>query len=78
VGVGLFAAGGGLLRLPNRVGHSKAMEMALTGDPLTAEEAASLGLLARLTVPGRPWTPPSSWPSASPATLRWLSPPPRS
>jgi enoyl-CoA hydratase len=52
VGVGLFAAGGGLLRLPNRVGHSKAMEMALTGDPLTAEEAASLGLLARLTVPG--------------------------
>jgi len=41
-GVGLFAAGGGLLRLPNRVGHSKAMEMALTGDPLTAEEAASL------------------------------------
>ena len=48
VGVGLFAAGGGVLRLPSRVGYSKAMEMAITGDPISAEEAAELGLVARL------------------------------
>jgi enoyl-CoA hydratase len=48
-GVGLFAAGGGLLRLPSRVGYGKAMEMAITADPITAEEAADLGLVARLT-----------------------------
>lgn len=48
VGVGLFAAGGGIYRLPPRVGYSKAMEMAITGDPIRAEEAAELGLVARL------------------------------
>jgi len=52
VGVGLFAASGGVLRLPGRVGYSKAMEMAITGDPLTAAEAAELGLVARLAEPG--------------------------
>lgn len=48
-GVGLFAAGGGLLRLPSRVGFGKAMEMAITADPITAEEAFDYGLVARLT-----------------------------
>jgi enoyl-CoA hydratase len=52
VKVGLFAAGGGVLRLPARLGYGKAMEMALTGDPITAEEAAGLGLVARVTEPG--------------------------
>lgn len=52
VKVGLFAAGGGLLRLPSRVGYSKAMEMALTGDPISAEEANTFGLIARLSEPG--------------------------
>ena len=33
VKVGLFAAGGGLVRLPSRVGFGRAMEMAITGDP---------------------------------------------
>jgi enoyl-CoA hydratase len=51
-GVGLFAAAGGLLRLPSRVGYSKAMEMALTADPITAEEAFQYGMVARLTEPG--------------------------
>jgi enoyl-CoA hydratase len=51
-GVGLFAAGGGLLRLPSRVGYGKAMEMAITADPISAEEAADLGLVARLTDKG--------------------------
>jgi enoyl-CoA hydratase len=51
--VGLFAAGGGLLRLPSRVGFGKAMEMALTGDPITAEEAERYGLVARVAEPGQ-------------------------
>lgn len=51
-GVGLFAAGGGLFRLPPRVGYGKAMEMALTADPISAQEAEALGLVARLTEKG--------------------------
>ena len=50
--VGLFAAAGGLLRLPSRVGFGKAMEMAITADPITAEEAFQYGLVARLTEEG--------------------------
>jgi len=52
VGVGLFAAGGGLLRLPSRVGYGKAMEMAITAEPITAEEGYEYGLIARLTERG--------------------------
>ncbi|MEY4371481.1 MAG: hypothetical protein RL219_250, partial [Actinomycetota bacterium] len=52
VNVGLFAAGGGLLRLPSRVGYGRAMEMAITGDPIRAEEAASLGLVSRIAPKG--------------------------
>lgn len=51
-GVGLLAAGGGLLRLPGRVGYSVAMEMALTADPITAQQALAFGLVARLTEKG--------------------------
>ena len=50
--VGLFAAGGGLYRLPSRIGYAKAMEMALTGDSISAEEAYSLGFIVRLSEPG--------------------------
>ena len=52
VGVGLYDPAGGLLRLPRRVGFSKAMEMAITADPITAEEAYNYGLVARLTEKG--------------------------
>ena len=52
VGVGLFAAGAGLFRLPGRVGYGTAMEMAITGDPITAEQAADRGLVSRLAEPG--------------------------
>ena len=51
-GVGLFAAAGGLLRLPSRVGYSKAMEMAITADPITADEAFEYGMVARLVEKG--------------------------
>src|SRR5947208_3158627 len=49
---GLVAAGGAVLRLPRRVGYGMAMELALTGDPITAERAAELGIVNRLAEPG--------------------------
>ena len=52
VKVGLFAAGGALLRLPRRLPYSVAMEMALTGQPITADEAKSYGLVSRVTENG--------------------------
>jgi enoyl-CoA hydratase len=51
VKVGLFAAAGGVFRLPARVGYAKAMEMALTGEPISAEEAMQAGMLSGLTAP---------------------------
>jgi len=50
---GLFAAGGGLFRLPERVPFGVAMELALTGEPIPAEQAHALGLVARLAEPGK-------------------------
>lgn len=52
VKVGLFAAGGAVLRLPGRLPYGVAMEMALTGEPILAEAAHGFGLVARLTEPG--------------------------
>ena len=52
VKVGLFAAAGGVFRLPARVGYTKAMEMAITGEPITAETALEAGMLSELTEQG--------------------------
>lgn len=49
---GLFAGAGGLLRLPRLLPYSAAMEMALTGEPISAETALQHGLLARMSDPG--------------------------
>jgi enoyl-CoA hydratase len=43
---GLLAAGGALLRLPARLPYAVAMEMSLTGDPISAEEAKQYGLVS--------------------------------
>jgi enoyl-CoA hydratase len=48
----LVAAGGALLRLPQRIPYGIAMELALTGDPIDAERAYELGLVNRLAEPG--------------------------
>ena len=48
----LVAAGGALLRLPQRVGHGAAMELVLTGDPIDAERASQIGLVDRLADDG--------------------------
>ncbi len=42
---GLIAAGGGVLRLPRQIPFRKAMEIALTGRKVSADEAAELGLV---------------------------------
>ncbi|HEX5143745.1 MAG TPA: crotonase/enoyl-CoA hydratase family protein [Mycobacterium sp.] len=49
---GLVAGGGGLLRLPQRIPYAIAMELALTGDNLSAERAHELGLVSALAEPG--------------------------
>jgi len=51
INVGLTPGGGGTWLLSRIVGQSKAMEMMLLGDPITAEEALDLGILNRV-VPG--------------------------
>jgi enoyl-CoA hydratase len=48
----LVAAGGALLRLPRSLPYNVAMELALTGNPITAERGAELGLVNRLADPG--------------------------
>ena len=53
VGVGLFAAGGAMMRLPRLVPYGVAMEMALTGDPISADKAAEYGMVARIAEPGK-------------------------
>ncbi len=52
VSVGLFAAGGALLRLPRYLPYGVAMEMALTAQPILAEQAHDYGLVSRLCEPG--------------------------
>ncbi|MFG2000516.1 crotonase/enoyl-CoA hydratase family protein [Spirillospora sp. NPDC048911] len=49
---GLVATAGALLRLPHRVPEQIAMELALTGDMITAERAYEIGLVNRLTDEG--------------------------
>ena len=50
---GLAAAAGGLLRLPRLIPPRIAMELALTGDMMSAERAAQYGLVNILTEPGQ-------------------------
>jgi enoyl-CoA hydratase len=45
---GLIAGAGGLIRLPKRIPKAIALEMALTGDPISATRAAELGIVNRV------------------------------
>lgn len=49
----LVAAAGGLFRLPRAISRNVAMELALTGDPISAERAHALGLVNDLVEPGQ-------------------------
>jgi enoyl-CoA hydratase len=48
----LVAAGGALLRLPRRMPYHVVMELALTGDPLSAERFHEFGVVNRIAEPG--------------------------
>ncbi len=50
---GLMAGSGGLMRLPQRIPHHIAMELALTGEQFSAADAQRWGLVNRLTEPGQ-------------------------
>jgi crotonobetainyl-CoA hydratase len=45
---GIFAGAGGLFRLPAQIPKKVAMEMILTGEPITAQRALELGLVNRV------------------------------
>jgi enoyl-CoA hydratase len=52
----LIAAAGGLFRLPRVLPRNVAMEMAITGDPITAERAHHFGLVNVVCEPGEAMT----------------------
>jgi enoyl-CoA hydratase len=48
----LVAGGGAAILLPRRIPYAVAVELLLTGDPITADRAAALGLINRVTPDG--------------------------
>lgn len=51
--LGIIPGAGGTATLPRRIGHARAMHMVLTGEPIGAEEAHAIGLIARLAEQGQ-------------------------
>lgn len=49
---GLMAVAGGLVRLPNRIPPAIALELGLTGDPVSARRALELGLVNQVVPEG--------------------------
>jgi enoyl-CoA hydratase/carnithine racemase len=50
--VGLIPGAGGTQRLPRLIGRGHALRLMLSGEEISASEAASIGLVDRITAPG--------------------------
>ena len=50
---GLVPGSGGMLRLPRQIPYRIAMQLALTGDDITAERAFQVGLINQISQPGQ-------------------------
>jgi enoyl-CoA hydratase len=50
---GLAAGAGALIRLPRRIPYHLVMELALTGEPISGERGAEIGLVNRAVEPGK-------------------------
>ena len=53
INLGLITGGGASQRLPRIVGTAKAMEMILTGKPMSAQDADKWGLVSQVVEPGQ-------------------------
>ncbi len=70
VKIGLFCSTP-MVALSRAVGRKKAMEMLLTGEPLTAREALAAGLVNQVVPAGELRRKPAPWPKKSPRPVHW-------
>lgn len=69
--LGIIPGAGGCVRLPRLVGLSKAMELVLTGEPITAEQALQYGLVHRVVPDDRLREEAIAWAARIAALPRW-------